>query len=902
MDKKLLNLETGKYYLFTDVECISSGKNTEVFRGRLGEQPVVLKRPAPGVSRKKTEDFIKLYKKHLNLSGRHPETISWPMGLFEDENVPYIVVKGNTSHTLETFFQEETSIFRRLRVIREVCAVVNSLHEENLLLLDIKPANFLYVYSPGVTRVELFDLDSIIPVPQEWESTGDYVISGTRSYAPAELRAALDGESADIGIWCDVAGIGALIFEAIYGEPPFTSGSEINDKPGKKYDLSHLEGISAQCGNMLETILRKTLSSDIDDRYHSLKELMADMDKLLPELDPELEKLKEKERLRRRARYRRISINTMGFLALLLAAIFGVYRYYNPIVYINLRISPAVKVSDENLAHDFAVITERLQRLKAKDIKTENGEIRASIPATDGLWHNKPVSSVIPALITGKGELDFVGSWNGGEPGERLKLSSDDVISAQSISMLEVNQNYNIPLYDEDFDGYKQTLSSAQACILLELQPEVIELISKKDIRAMNLYLDIDSTTWFAFDTIFALNDGKSIVAVLPDKYEVEMAEALTDIIMGEKLVEEYDVKYTISPEYLPVRHTVRGNYQVDRDEQGENWVNLFFEDYEDFDDENFQNNLVNMQARLDIMEQPYFIGRASTMDNQLFVSTDPGKFSPAVAELIGGRSPEIVPWPYVEYLSMEISSMNIIECNGGLALAVVVKEPEILRSATEHLVELPGAELRLSCSDTILSCDVDEPIYNGIIVFDKLYAAGLDDIPDEDLNVLKLIKYNFENDTYGSMWLVRTLFPAGSGYGLNSYTEEQELLVKNIEETVPGVTAYLDEESEKTLVIKLNLPADKALPEKSSDMVARIFDEFHLDTRKFDTVLIQLTKEPDKEFCRLMFSWPYYEYTTKMYCWGFVAGESFESYYDDIEAFAHMAFFEGRNFYMYSI
>ena len=900
MDKKLLHLETGKYYLFTDVECISSGKNSAVFRGRLGEQPVVLKRPAPGASRKKTEDFIKLYKKHLNLSGRHPETISWPMGLFEDENVPYIVVKGNTSQTLETFFQEETSIFRRLRVIREVCAVVNSLHDENLLLLDIKPANFLYVDSPGVTRVELFDLDSIIPVPQEWESTGDYVISGTRSYAPAELRAALDGKSADIGIWCDVAGIGALIYEAIYGEPPFTSGSEINDKPGKKYDLSHLEGISAQCGNMLETILRKTLSSDIEDRYHSLKELMADIDKLLPELDPELEKLKEKERLRRRARYRRISINTVGFLALLLAAIFGVYRYYNPPVYIDISIFPVVKPSDENLAHDFAVITERLQRLKAKDIKAENGEISASIPATDGLWHNKSLSEVLLALVTGKGDLYFYKPWNLGDSDEQLKLSSGDVISARSISMLEVNQNYNIPLYDEDLYGYKKTLSSAQVCILLELQPGLIDRLSAKDIREVTLSMDVSRMSWFTFDAVIFLEDENCVVAVLREEYGMEMAEALTDIIMGEKLFEEYNGEYTISPEYLPVRHAVRGNYQVEKDEQGENWVNLFFEGYEDFNDENFQNNLVNVQARLDIMEQPYFIGRASTMDNQIFVSTDPSKFSPAIAQLIGGPTPNIEQWPNVEYAYMEISSVNIIERSGELALAVGVKEPEILQSVTEHLTEFPGAELRMSLSSTILSCDVDEPIYNGIIVFDKLYAAGLDYISDEYLNVLKLIKYNFENPgNYVSLF--NTSFPDGIGYGLSSYTEEEKALVEDIEAAFPGVTAYLDEESEKDLVIKLNLPADDTLPEKAADIVTRIFEEFQMDTRKFDMVIIQMTREPDREFCRLLFSWPF-EYTTKMDSWAFVAGESFDSFYDDIEAFGNIPFFEGRNFYMYNI
>lgn len=902
MDKKLLNLETGKYYLFTDVECISSGKNTAVFRGRLGEQPVVLKRPAPGASRKKTEDFIKLYKKHLNLSGRHPETISWPMGLFEDENVPYIVVKGNTSQTLETFFQEETSIFRRLRVIREVCAVVNSLHEENLLLLDIKPANFLYVDSPGVTRVELFDLDSIIPVPQEWESTGDYVISGTRSYAPAELRAALDGESADIGIWCDVAGIGALIYEAIYGEPPFTSGSEINDKPGKKYDLSHLEGISAQCVNILETILRKTLSSDIDDRYHSLKELMAYLDKLLPELDPELEKLKEKERLRRRVRYRRISINAVGFLALLLAAIFGVYRYYNPIVYIQLRIYPYVGARAENLDRDFAVITERLERLNAKDIQNQNGELSARVRATDSLWHNKDISTVVMSLITGRGELRLFDSANYGDDRKELSINSSDIESIKSMSMLEANQKYNIPLYVEDVSGYRKSLSSAQACILLDLEPGVLDWLSGLDARAVELCMEIGPFDALYFVAVFISDDGKSLVAVLPEEYGLEMADALSDIIMGEKLLEEYSKSYTIIPEYLPVRLGTRGEYQVDENQQGENWVNLFFEGYEDFSDEEFQNNLINIQARLDFIEQPYFIGRASTMDNQLFVSIDPSGFSSSISELIGGVAPEIESWPYTEYGYMEIASVSIIERSGYLALAVGVEDPEMLQTATEHMTAVPGAELRLAYSDGILSCDVQEPIYNGIIVFDKLYAAGLEHISEEYLYILKLIKYNIENNTFDNLSLRRTLFPAGNGYGMSSITEDEKALVKEIEKNFPGVTSYLENESGKRLVIKLNLPADENLPKTGIDMAIRIFDAAQLDTQKLDYVLIQLTAESDTELCRLIFSWPLFDYSTKMFCEGAVAGEYFDSYYDEIEALSDNAFFEGRDFSMYKI
>jgi eukaryotic-like serine/threonine-protein kinase len=102
-----------------------------------------------------------------------------------------------------------------------VAAALHYMHSEERVHLDVKPENIVMGIPP-----RLIDLSLVRTFERARRITGWI---GTRAYMPPEQCA--PGEAGEIGPWSDVWGIGATLYHAIAGKPPFSRGRSDSELP-----------------------------------------------------------------------------------------------------------------------------------------------------------------------------------------------------------------------------------------------------------------------------------------------------------------------------------------------------------------------------------------------------------------------------------------------------------------------------------------------------------------------------------------------------------------------------------------------------------------------------------------------------------------------------------------------
>lgn len=162
-----------------------------------------------------------------------------------------------------------------VRIAREVVAALEHVGVYRLVHRDIKPENLLITPSG---RVKLCDLGLAKPTLEEWQRIGDGPAAGTPMYmAPEQIRAP---DSVD---WrTDVYGLGATLYHALTGSPPFNSdanGSVIHKHLTAPPPDPRDEVIELSVG--VSRVVTRMLQKDPAERYTSLAHLAADLDAVL---------------------------------------------------------------------------------------------------------------------------------------------------------------------------------------------------------------------------------------------------------------------------------------------------------------------------------------------------------------------------------------------------------------------------------------------------------------------------------------------------------------------------------------------------------------------------------------------------------------------------------------------
>lgn len=219
----------------------------------------------------------------------------------QDNDSPYIAYAYCSGPTLAAWLRDNgpcDPILAANLVYRLADAIQYS-HDSGILHRDIKPGNvLLFPLSveeadglPFSPRLSDFGLATLLEASTR--DTFSSTIMGTPMYMAPET---LDSPRKPVGPEADVFGLGAILFEALTGQPPFKGETvlEVLDKV-RTGSIPSVRSIRPVVPRDLAIICEKSLAIQPEDRYRSPGDLKADLLRYL--------------------RHERISAKPLGFAA-----------------------------------------------------------------------------------------------------------------------------------------------------------------------------------------------------------------------------------------------------------------------------------------------------------------------------------------------------------------------------------------------------------------------------------------------------------------------------------------------------------------------------------------------------------------------------------------------------------
>jgi serine/threonine protein kinase/WD40 repeat protein len=206
---------------------------------------------------------------------RHPNIVEiYDIGMAS--HMPYIALEYLAGGSLEQLFRQgPLPPHRSAELLATLAQAIHTAHLAGIVHRDLKPANVLLA-EEGTPKITDFGLAKRCEAPGQTESGQ---IMGTPAYmAPEQAR----GESKSVGPTADVYALGAILFEALTGQPLFhgdtviqTLQKVLRDEPLSPRHL--VPGVPTD----LDTVCLKALSKEPEDRYQTAQELADELDRFL---------------------------------------------------------------------------------------------------------------------------------------------------------------------------------------------------------------------------------------------------------------------------------------------------------------------------------------------------------------------------------------------------------------------------------------------------------------------------------------------------------------------------------------------------------------------------------------------------------------------------------------------
>jgi serine/threonine protein kinase/Flp pilus assembly protein TadD len=164
-------------------------------------------------------------------------------------------------------------------------------HDRGVLHRDIKPSNVL-VTADGMPMLLDFNL-AREPVFEDELPGGEPTLGGTIDYMPREqLKALAEGCSELVDCRADIYSLGVVLFEALTGKRPFASprrGGSMVDLLNRAADLrlrplAPLRDRHPEIPDAFETVIRRCLEPEPNDRYQRAGQLAADLQAVADDL------------------------------------------------------------------------------------------------------------------------------------------------------------------------------------------------------------------------------------------------------------------------------------------------------------------------------------------------------------------------------------------------------------------------------------------------------------------------------------------------------------------------------------------------------------------------------------------------------------------------------------------
>jgi tRNA A-37 threonylcarbamoyl transferase component Bud32 len=195
----------------------------------------------------------------LHAAFEHEGSLVYEMDLIEGETLEDVLHRGALP------WRDAANLIAR------IAEAVEHAHRAGVLHRDLKPANVLVRRRDGAPLVADFGLARLSDQTSSLTRAGTWV--GTPAYMAPE---ALSGNTSEAS---DVYGLGAILYEALTGKPPFQEENPhalFYRVTNGKCDPTKAPGAPAD----LERVRARAMAPDPGDRYRSAGELAADLRRL----------------------------------------------------------------------------------------------------------------------------------------------------------------------------------------------------------------------------------------------------------------------------------------------------------------------------------------------------------------------------------------------------------------------------------------------------------------------------------------------------------------------------------------------------------------------------------------------------------------------------------------------
>ena len=136
--------------------------------------------------RKDRDKFIDAYSKHIRIMDMDPYLdgkIVRPYRVEIDNSYLYALYEVDTATSVDKYYNLDLS--RIVDIIKQTADILIHLHNNDIIYMDLKPANILYDYNNG--RVKLFDFDAAIDL-RELKYINEFSMPSEKAFIPPEIR------------------------------------------------------------------------------------------------------------------------------------------------------------------------------------------------------------------------------------------------------------------------------------------------------------------------------------------------------------------------------------------------------------------------------------------------------------------------------------------------------------------------------------------------------------------------------------------------------------------------------------------------------------------------------------------------------------------------------------------
>lgn len=195
----------------------------------------------------------------------------------QEQGRSYLAMELVTGESLQERLQAgPLPVALAAQLVRDLASGLAHVHERGLLHRDIKPSNVL-ISDTGTPKLTDFGLAKDLTSSTGLTASG--VFMGTAGFCPPEQARGLRDQ---LGPWTDVFGLGATLYAALTGRPPFMGQNLVEvmvrtESMPPDLPSLHREGVNRD----LDAICLRCLEKDPRDRYESASQLATVLDAYL---------------------------------------------------------------------------------------------------------------------------------------------------------------------------------------------------------------------------------------------------------------------------------------------------------------------------------------------------------------------------------------------------------------------------------------------------------------------------------------------------------------------------------------------------------------------------------------------------------------------------------------------